>query len=309
MATQIKQKAGRKYSVDSSGSITSLKKDFMVIQDSAMAADGETTSFSGVPALGSAHPNYPGLFVSGYEVQEGEGSDKNVLTVTVTYEPETTETNGEEGSEVTCCVDEWGWDDGTDEKELVAGVDGTDVLNSAGDPFDSVPKILAPAPVFTKVMRFKERQTGWSASNCKVNAAQVTIGGVAYPIGSLLCTVAEKRIIGDKNWKYQYTVHLRYKSNPVKIAAAQTATDIGWDVAVVDAGMRALDEMGDKKLIRVVDKETGKLCTVTSAALLDGAGHKLEDSDNPYVFRFQAYERASFPAWFYSEPTPIEEGL
>lgn len=308
MANQVRQRAGRKYSVDAGG-IGSLKKDFLVIQDAVMSEDGEVASFSGVPAIGSAHPLFPGLVVASYDVQEGEGKDKQTLVVTVNYEPVTTETTGEEGSEVTCCVDEWGWDDGTDEKELVAGVDGTDVLNSAGDPFDSVPKILAPAPVFTKVMRFKERQTGWSASNCKVNAAQVTIGGVAYPIGSLLCTVAEKRIIGDKNWKYQYTVHLRYKSNPVKIAAAQTATDIGWDVAVVDAGMRALDEMGDKKLIRVVDKETGKLCTVTSAALLDGTGHKLEDDANPYVFRFQAYERASFPAWFYSEPTPIEEGL
>lgn len=308
MANQVRQRAGRKYSVDAGG-IGSLKKDFLVIQDAVMSADGEVASFSGVPAIGSAHPLFPGLVVASYDVQEGEGKDKQTLVVTVNYEPVTTETTGGEGSEVTCCVDEWGWDDGTDEKELVAGVDGTDVLNSAGDPFDSVPKILAPAPVFTKVMRFKERQTGWSASNCKVNAAQVTIGGVAYPIGSLLCTVAEKRIIGDENWKYQYTVHLRYKSNPVKIAAAQTATDIGWDVAVVDAGMRALDEMGDKKLIRVVDKETGKLCTVTSAALLDGTGHKLEDDGNPYVFRFQAYERASFPAWFYSEPTPIEEGL
>jgi len=306
MANQVRQRAGRKYSVDAGG-IGSLKKDFLVIQDAVMSPDGEVASFSGVPAIGSAHPLFPGLVVASYDVQEGEGKDKQTLVVTVNYEPVTTETTGEEGSEVTCCVDEWGWDDGTDEKELVAGVDGTDVLNSAGDPFDSVPKILAPAPVFTKVMRFKERQTGWSASNCKVNAAQVTIGGVAYPIGSLLCTVAEKRIIGDKNWKYQYTVHLRYKSNPVKIAAAQTATD--WDVAVVDAGMRALDEMGDKKLIRVVDKETGKLCTVTSAALLDGTGHKLDDDGDPYVFRFQAYERASFPAWFYSEPTPIEEGL
>ena len=309
MANQVRQRAGRKYSVNAGG-IVSLKKDFLVVQDAVMSEDGEVASFSGVPAIGSAHPLFPGLVVASYDVQEGEGKDKQTLVVTVNYEPVTIETTGGEGGEVTCCVDEWGWDDGTDEKELVAGVDGTEVLNSAGDPFDSVPKILAPAPVFTKVMRFKERQTGWSSSNCKVNAAQVTIGGVAYPVGSLLCTVAEKRIIGDEDWKYQYTVHLRYKSNPVKIAAAQTATDIGWDVAVVDAGMRALDEMGDKKLIHVVDKETGKLCTVTSAALLDGTGHKLEDgADHPYVFRFQAYERASFPAWFYSEPTPIEEGL
>ena len=308
MANQVKQKAGRKYSVDSSG-ITTLKKDFIVIQDSIMSADGEIVSFPGVPAINSAHPSYPGLFVQYYEVQEGEGKDKNVLTVTVNYGPQTTETSGSGQDAVTCVVDEWGWDDGTDEKELVTGVDGTPVRNSAGDPFESVPKVMAPAPVFTKVMKFKTMQSGWASSNCKVNSSAITVGGIECPIGSLLCTVGMKRIIGSKDWKYLYTVHLRLKSNKVKIAGANQLTDIGWDVAVVDAGMRELDSNGEKKLIRVVDKETGKLCTVASAALLNGHGAKLDDEDEPYNFRVQAYERASFPSWFYSEPTLVEEGL
>jgi len=307
MAIQVKQKDGRKYQVDGSG-ITSLKRDYIVIQDSMMGADGEAESFSGVPAIGSAHPNFSGLYVQSYDVQEGTGKDKNVLTVTVNYGPKTTETSGTGSDAVTCQVEEWGWDEGTDERELTAGVDGTPVLNSAGDPFESVPKVSVPAPVFTKVMKFASRQTGWAAAHCKVNGSAVTIGGREYPIGSLLCTVAEKRIIGNVDWKYQYTVRLRFKSNPVKIAGADSVTDIGWDVAVTDAGMRELVE-GEKKLIRVVDKETGKMCTVTSATLLDGEGAKLDDGDDPYNFRFQAYERATFPSWFYSEPSLAEEGL
>ena len=308
MAIQVKQKAGRKYSVDSSG-ITTLKKDFIVIQDSVMSANGEVLSFTGVPAIGSAHPSYPGLYVQSYDVQEGEGKDKHTLIVTANYGPQTTETSGSGQDATTCVVEEWGWDDGTDEKELVAGVDGTPVLNSAGDPFESVPKVMAPAPVFTKVMKFKSRQSGWSSSNCKVNSDAITVGGIACPIGSLLCTVGEKRIVGSEVWKYQYTVHLRFKSNKVKIAGANVVTDIGWDVAVVDAGMRAIDGNGELSIIRAVDKETGKPCTVTSATLLDGNGAKLDDGDEPYNFRFQAYERASFPSWFYSEPTIAEEGL
>ena len=66
---------------------------------------------------------------------------------------------------------------------------------------------------------------------------------------------------------------------------------------------------GNPKLIRVVDSETGKMCTVTSPALLNGQGGKLPDGDEPFNFRFQAYERVAFPAWFYSEPTLVEEGL
>ena len=309
MATLSRQKAGRKYTVDSSG-ITMLKKDFIVIQDAPMAANGEAVSFADVPSIGSAHPSFPGLIVQSYDVQEGEGKDKQTLVVTVTYGPQTTETSGMGQDAVTSVVDEWGWDDGTDEIELTCGQDGTPVLNSAGDPFESVPKVMVPAPVFTKVMRFKDRQTGWSAANCRVNDASVTIGGISYPAGSLLCTVCEKRIIGEKDWKYRYTVKLRYKKNLVRIEGAEQLTDIGWDVAIVDAGMREIDGYTrEKTLIRAVDKETGKMCTVSSAALLDGNGVKLADGEDPYNFRFRAYARASIPSWFYSEPTLIEEGL
>lgn len=299
----VKQKDGRKYQVDGSG-ITSLKRDYIVIQDATMGADGEAISFTGVPAIGSAHPNFSGLYVQSYDVQEGTGKDKNILTVTVNYGPKTVETSGEGSSLITSRVDEWGWDDGTDERELTADVNGVPVLNSADDPFESVPKVTAPAPVFTKVVSFASRQTGWADSMCKVNSAAVTIGGKEFPIGSLLCTVAEKRIIGSSdNMKYQYTIRLRYKSNRVKVEGANTVTDIGWDVAVVDAGMRVYDGEGGKELVRVKDKETGKMCTVTSPALLNGLGGTLDEDDEPYIFRFQAYERASFPGWFYSEPT------
>ena len=310
MSTTVKQKDGRKYHVESGG-ITSLKRDYMVIQDATMGADGEVASWPGVPAVGSAHPGYSGLIVESYDVQEGAGSDKNVLIVTANYEPKAAETIGTGQDAVSCQVEEWGWDEGTDERELVEGVDGTPVLNSAMDPFETVPKVSVPAPVFTKVMKFQSRQSGWMAANCKVNSAAVTIGGNTFPIGSLLCTVSEKRNIGDSVWKYRYTVRLRYRSNLVKIEGATTATDIGWDVAVTDAGMRELirsidweagDVLENKKLIRVIDKETGKMCTVTSAALLNGQGQKLADDDDPYNLRFQAYERAAFPSWFYSEP-------
>ena len=312
MSTQVKQKAGRKYSVDSSG-ITTLKKDFIVIQDAVMSADGEVVSFSGVPAIGSAHPSYPGLFVQTYDVQEGEGKDKQTLIVTVNYGPQTTETSGTGQDAVTSIVTEWGWDDGADEKELVAGEDGTPVLNSAGDPFDTVPKVSTPAPVFTKVMKFKTRQTGWNTAVCTVNNSAVTIGGISFAAATLLCTITEKRLIGEAEWKYQYTVRLRYKTNLVKVAGSSSLTEIGWDVAIADAGMRELDTNGKPQLIKQMDPEKKTLVTVTSAELLDGQGHKVTrtngSSPTPYYFRFQAYARATWPSWLYSEPTLQEEGL
>lgn len=314
MSDTIKQKAGRKYSVDSGG-IASLKRDYIVIQDAVMGADGEAVSFSGVPAIGSAHPNYPGLYVQTYDVQEGEGKDKQTLIVTVNYAPQTIETTGEGQEAVTSVVTEWGWDDGTDEKELVAGEDAnaTPVLNSAGDPFESVPKVMSPAPTFTKVMKFKERQTGWQTAVCSVNGSPITIGGISFPTATLLCTISERRLIGDAEWKYQYTVRLRYKTNRVKIGGASSATEIGWDVAVVDAGMRELDANGQPQLIKQMNPEKKTLVTVTSAELLDGQGHRVARTNGsaptPYYLCFQAYNRQTWPEWLYSEPTLQEEGL
>lgn len=306
MANKVIQKDGRKWSVDSGG-VKSLKRKYQITLDAITGANGEAVSFSGVPAIGSAHPIHTGLFVESYDVEEGESNAKKTLTVYVNYAPRTTETSGSGSEAVTSQVEEWGWDAGTEERELVDAVDGTAVLNSAGDVFDRVPTISVPAPTFTKVMKFAQRQSNAMSCDCKVNSSDVTIGGRTYPVGSLLCHVAEKRIFGDPDWKYRYQIQLKYRTNPVKLAGSNSATDIGWDVAITDAGMRELDTNGKLKLIKSVDAETGKKCTVTSPELLDGQGHAVTRSSSttpkPYNIRFQAYERVSIPSWFVSEPT------
>ena len=50
MSTTVKQKDGRKYHVESGG-ITSLKRDYMVIQDATMGADGEVAVVEMVPQI------------------------------------------------------------------------------------------------------------------------------------------------------------------------------------------------------------------------------------------------------------------
>ena len=77
----------------------------------------------------------------------------------------------------------------------------------------------------------------------------------------------------------------------------------------VDYPVDAKVKFAFHKAAVLFDKETGKMCTVASAALLDGNGAKLGDGDDPYNFRFQAYARATIPSWCYSEPTLVEEGL
>lgn len=304
--------AGRKWSVDAGG-MKSLTREYVVVLDggTALAANGETLSFPGVPAIGTAHPVYTYMFVSGYDITEGANGDKNTLRVSVKYEPQTITTDTipgeEEPTEEDSAVEEWGWSDGTETHDLVEDRNGEPVINSAGDPFDSAPQIEAPAPVFTKVIRTLARRSV-AAYLCKVNASSVTIGGRICMPGTLLCTVAEQRIFNDALWKYRYKITLRYRSNLVAVGSGSTQSEIGWDVAVADTGMRAWDTTtGKKSLIRVMDLETGKMATVTSPALLDGSGHAQQAQSStqtltPYYLCFQAYDTADFPAWFYSEP-------
>ena len=188
-----------------------------------------------------------------------------------------------------------------------AVVDGTPVVNSAGDPFDSVPEVEAPAPTFTKVIKFAGRHR-YADFLCTVNANEVTIGGMTCAPYTLLCSVSEKLNIGDNQWPYTYTVRLKYRTNIITKGGDTQAGEIGWQVAVVDAGMREKDDTtGELKLIQILSKETGQAANVTAPELLDGHGKAVARSASgapatPYNLTFMAYKAVTWPSWFYSEP-------
>lgn len=272
-------------------------------------SDGVTT----IPAIGTVHPSRPGYYVAKYDIKQPNGAAKATLDVTVHYAPVnyTTTGGGQEPVVVDSIVESWGWDDGTTSRDLVTAADSnhTPVLNSAGDVFDSAPQIETPSPTFSKVVRFASRKTGWFAYNCKINSAQVTIGGVECPAGTLLCTVAESIDPSNEKWPYRYSIRLRYRSNLSEIGTGGSGgwEECGWDAVLVDAGMREVDSTtGKLKLIQVISEETGLPATVTSPELLDGGGQAVTRSSGttvtPFNLRFQAYETATFPDWFYSEP-------
>lgn len=311
-------KDGIGYNVNDSGA-ADISLRFQV-QLSAPLGQGELiTSFSdgttSIPAIGTVHPAREGYYVTNYEVRQPQGAAKNTLDVTVKYSPQSFVTEGGGGEppepEYVSLIEQWGWDDGTSQRELITAADAnkTPVLNSAKDPFDSVPQIETPAPTFTKVVRFAERKTGWFDYNCKVNDQSVTIGGISFPAGTLLCTICETIDIANFNWPFKYSIRLRYRTNKALIAG-ETAnlTECGWDAVVCDAGMREVDSTtGKLKLIQIVSAETGQISNVTSPELLNGNGQAVTRGSgvstvNPYNFRFKAYEDASFPAWFVSQP-------
>lgn len=304
-----KIKAGRRYKVDMNGA-KDLRLTYQVLLDAPLGANEAPVSFAGVPAIGTPHPDRPGYYALSYDVEQPEGAAKHTLNVTVNYGPADIVTNAGEDHAIEEVL-EWGWNDGTGEKELTMTADAEDplpVVNSAGDPFDSVPSVSVPMPVFTKVIRRSKRYTGYPAVNCRVNRTAVTIGAMQCAPATLLCTVAEKLLIGEEKLPYEYTIHLKYRSNVTYEGLGDAQTEIGWNVAVADTGMREIDLVtGEKKLIEVISKETGQPASVTSSALLDGDGHALVTTQEmshpkPYMLIFTAYPAVEFPQWLYSEP-------
>ena len=309
---QIVPKAGMSYVVTENGA-ADVKVPYQVVLSEPLGAQSLITAFTSldgdIPSIGTEHPARPGYYVARYDVKQPTGIAKASLDVDVVYSPRSYVTEGGGGGEpgTECNIEQWGWDDGTAERELVQAVDGTQVLNSAKDPFDSVPTVSTPSPTFTKVVRFGERKSGWFGYNCKVNSASMTIGGVTFPARTLLCSICESIDPQAEKWPYRYQVRLRYRSNLATIGTS-TAEECGWDAVVTDAGMREIDSTtGKLKLIQTVSAETGVLATVTSPELLDGNGHAItryngQLNQPPYNFKFKAYEEVSFPDWFTSEP-------
>lgn len=88
MADRTIQRDGRTWKVDDEG-ITELKRKYTIVLDANnLSEDGESASFTGVPAIGSHHPIHTDLTVSSYDVSEGQSSEKKLINVTVNYSNE-----------------------------------------------------------------------------------------------------------------------------------------------------------------------------------------------------------------------------
>lgn len=307
MATKVNLQGDRKWNVDSSGDVVSVTRRYQIIRDAVPAgtAAEEIASIDGLPKIGEKHSEkYDRLIVSSISFSEGDGGDKKIIYADVTYQPTTitSETVSEEGE---FNVVSWGWRSGSVSRDLVRDAgSGKLVVNSAGQPFDSVPQIDFPAPTLTKVIKMKKRQSGWMGYAGKVNSAEITIGEMSVAKHCVRCIqIDEERLFNDETgYKYQYTCAFQVMNNSVCVEGAEAATDIGWDVAVVDCG--TMQRKDDKLVpIKSVSEETGQEVFVSNPVLLDGKGvAALAKDSKPYAFRIQAYNEATFPTAMYSEP-------
>lgn len=305
-----KLKGNRKWTEDANGSITSLTRRYQIIRPEVPAgtAAEEITSegVSGLPKRQSAHSTaHPNLRCDGYSWEEGSDNGKQVLYCDVHYSIFQTEVSEANRPPRGQAVEALGWRSGSVSRDLVRdAATGQILVNTAGQPFDSVPQIDIPSPTFTKVIKTTSRQA-WAAFQGKINASAITVAGISCGAHCLRCVqVDDERLWNDDfGYKYKYTIGLQLISNKAVIEGGNAQTEIGWDQAVVSAGtMEKKTPTSEATPIEIISK-TGKTIYASTPVLLDANGKAmLENGAKPYAKRVQVYETANFPADFYSEP-------
>ncbi len=292
---------GREWAVDVNGAQT-LTCKYVVFLESPLANAALVVTFSGLPAIGSAHPSFTGLFAQGYRIQEGEGSEKTKIIVSVEYAPVVKSGEGEGSGETLTYIEQMGWRSGSVQRDFTTdAMSGLPVLNTAGQPFDSVPQVDRPSPIWYKVWKTKTRNTSYVTYENKVNSGTLSVGGHSFGAAQVRCVAAdEERIFNDPcGYKYRYSIELQVVSNKVKLEGEDTATECGWHLPIVSTGTM---ELAGGELKRItVQAEDGSDVPVSSPVLLDGNGAFNPTQSAPYVVLWKAYEEVNFPAIFTSE--------
>lgn len=288
---------GRSYQYDSEGNLISATETYSV-RTGDKSEKVTLDNVSGLPTYETEQTEEGEALVPEYSIQE---THPTRWEVEVTLRTET----GSRPARPPSSTGEIsrGWT--TEEVEFDLTHDmktGAPVLNSAGQPFDSVPTVPRVVPVI-RVEKF-ERTSGVPAAMAKsgcVNSAAITVDGVTVPARcGRLRVSAEKqyRSSGEgENVKegYRVTYELAIMSNMVDQDG--TVTDIGWDVALVDMGFFYRDSEGELVRAMELDEETNEPRPTAEPVLLDGSGGRLV-TGNPKIGIFHAHPEANLGGIF-----------
>lgn len=311
MSMTAKLKGFRKWTVDEGGGISSLTARYIAVRDGdpvcEMSLEDLVVSIAGLPPIGEAvSEDFPNLIVRTYAIEEGEANEKRVLTIDVNCtlrDPQNWDVSQfpPRGQ----AIQELSVTSGSVSRDVICdAVTGDTVLNSAGQPFDSVPQYDVPTLTYRKVIKTRTLQA-WAYYIGKINANDMTIGDVDYKPHQVRCVQADCIRLWNDEYGFveQWTIGLQVMSNVVSIGG-DSPEEIGWDIAVVDQGTMQRDFDDENKLVPImtISAETGKEVAVSQPVLLDGQGYGVTTpGEDPFNIRVTLYPPDDFPTDFYSE--------
>lgn len=299
----------RNWQDNANGVRTSVARTYQVLLDSdpagTYADEIDPTDVSGLPQPGSSYSlALPDLYVSGYSWSGTTGNDRRKVLCTVTYTLAASEASESNKAPRGQDIQDVGWRTGSISRDLVRdAITGNLLKNTAGQPFDSVPQVEIPSPVWCKTTKTTQR-TNWRTFYGKINAAQMSLGGETFAAKTVRCIQCdEKKLWNDEfGYAYEYTVGFQVMTNEVKVAGAQQATEVGWNLAFVSAGTMELNDDGELVPIKTIDEETKKEVFVQSPVILGANGQAMLAADaEPFAIEVAAYKTATFPAEMITE--------
>ena len=285
--------------------ITGVTELYRVVVNDETASVAPLT-ISGLPAKNAIHPSHANLYVSGYSWRHLAVGSK-VWECAVKYERRTilTGASGEDDTRVT--LEEWGFAGG--ESDVVSDVDtGNPVRNSAGDPFDTLPTRDEVYPCVRYGYKEKTFRPGRLWLNNCVNAEALTVLGVTFAPHACRLKVECHRNLDAEDFPYEWTYtfegrdcwirkDLAFDINGVQVTTAyaesqdHTLFNIGWDLAMVQCGLRYLD--GNMQPVRFTDVDAdGNVVESSLPQMLAEDGHALGRTSTPVFLVVRAYAAA-----------------
>ena len=286
---------GRSIEIDEQSRVTDVTRKYQVLRAVSAPLDAESmTSISGLPAIGEAHPSDAALTVSGYHLAEDANGVRWVVDVIYSRASrETTSTNRPPRGSAELSR---GWTMQDIQIDLVAdAITGVAVLNSAGDPFESVPQVSRATPVWRREVKESTAVATRLAISGKVNSVAFTLDGVTIGIHCGRLTVSQEKLYDDPDgYDSKYTYELALMENKVDING--TVVDIGWDKAFIQCGFfyKDRDEAATKLRAMEQDAETSAPRPTAAPVLLDALGHKQQSYQPAIVKRVAAIPEADF---------------
>lgn len=298
--------------IDGKGSPASVEDAWAVV-----LADAKTRptidTVSGLPKIGAAHSTHGNLYAAEIAFSQREGHSR-VWDVSVKYDrkSEDARKEGEDGNEGNITALEWG--SATHAADLVAdSVTGAPVLNSAGDPFeDAISSEVSDLQIsFTRGE--KTANLSKVLLSGSINKADITVLGHTFPKHTARVEVRIRDTL-DTSARYRYEVSYTITARTTNVSESAltgsgggvgTLRNIGFDVAVLDAGFQYLDADGEKVKFVVADAE-GNLSEPQQPQLLNGSGGALPANGLPRIAVFSIYPEGDWTALHL--PTDIPKG-
>jgi len=266
---------------------TTSTADYLVKTDDKTDTELDVITDSLAPYLGQPHPQAPSLYVEDIQVKQLKESPF-FWKLSVKYSNEKTTAEGESPSETSPEFDpaviEWSTENFQVPVEKDTSGDG--ILNSAGDPFDPLPtkdemRVVVnisynATSVPGQVLTFAN----------KVNSGGISIDGLSISAGQAKCQSVRVGGLQQRNGEFYRNVQFSF-----------AILEDGWNLSILDQGFRER-EPRTNDLIQIVNDgdQSGDGAAVTSPALLDGAGHKIEDPNpgDAIFLPFTVYDGADF---------------